>query len=209
MAILLTQELLRLEPLVFVDALAAGTIRASASNAEIAGATLRATGLSFIAFGVTSDDVAVVQSQALEIRAVSVDTLEVTRPRASDAEPTVPPGDRTGASMSIVSFASLIERVEEGVLHDLGIDETALTSDSWQLFEQPSLKELIAARVIQYAFEIAAAGDLTQPRLTAQAALWGKRAAAQRASTSIVLDLDGDGEPDATRRAAVITLRRT
>ena len=212
MAFLIDLDLLRLEPSTFIDAPTIGTELESGSDGQVLSSTFTSQSSSFISRGVAVGSVIIVGDDAFEIVSVTDEkTLSVSRARADDADPLIPPPPGSNLSFPIITFARVIDLVQAWALGRLGLDlddeeadldETAVTNPA-------PLKRLLIVQSVRRIFENAAAQTPTDDSLLQRAALYKTLAEAASAQTEVHLDLDGDGLADTTRRFDVLTLHRS
>lgn len=209
-------DLLRLDPDIFHRADTAATRLLETADAQTSGSTLTSATADFESAGIDAGHVAVLEKggviEVLEIVERSdAQTLSVTRPRATTDEPTIEPTADTNWSLRIVSFARLVEaaRIDLLAAADLGEnDSPAAVSVNVVLHPQP-LARLLARWTIERAWTQAAAASPDDASIAA--ALDAARSQLRHAwgRTVVVLDLDGDGVADATRRLSVAAMRRS
>jgi len=206
------RDLLVIEPSVFSGAAAAATRLASGNDGVLVGTELTSASADFESLSIQSGHVAVVNGVAVEVvQRVQPTQLQVSLPRASNADGNIAPGDGTALEFQVLTFARLIDQTKIQTLRELGLDpENAQQplSESAVMSVGP-LARAIALRVIARAFEKSAAIDPTDPSLAQRAALYATQAAKAAAQAVAAIDIDGDGQTDSTRRLAVVTLVRT
>jgi hypothetical protein len=207
------RDLLALEPDLFRDVgfLAQRLINATGS---ITSGKLNITGGDFAAAGVTVGHVVVHGSQPLEITLRNSATqVNVSLLRVRTDDPPINPPNAGAAAAVVFTFAPQIAAAHAGLLMMLGlpeagtgafgeVDETAITNPG----ELRMLETLLALRTIWAA---AAAVGGAGSSAAARAEQYRLRAAHERSCVRARLDLDGDGVPDAERRAgAGVFVRR-
>jgi hypothetical protein len=129
-------------------------------------------------------------------------TLEISQPRATSQDAKIPPGDVSDATVNIVTFVRQIEQARAWTLGALGIDDESIITDP------ASVSQLVALRTIARAYAHAAAMDPADASLAQRASLASALASQAGHRTLVPLDLNGDGRPNATRAAHVLTLTR-
>jgi hypothetical protein len=204
-------DLLRIEPTVFSAAASAGTNLLTATDAAIAGTTLSSASSDFAAAAIDAAHVAIFDGEALEVVSrLSATELEVSRPRDKSATDKISPASASNKTVKVNSFARLIERTQLDLLQALGVhdDEQSLPLTADEVINPEPLASVLTLRVLARAFAAAAALDPDDATLAGRAALYAAQANHAAASVAVLLDLDGDGEADATRRLSVAALRR-
>lgn len=211
MSLLTDRDLLRIEPTAFVAAAPAATMLLTTADAAVAGTTLTSATADFAAAGIDASHVALFDVDALEVVSrLSATELEVSRPRATSDDAKIAPTAASDKNLKIHTFARLIARTQAELLQALSIDgdDPQLPLEEGAIVNPAAIAGVLALRVLQRAFAIAAAldpGDLT---LAERAAMFASQARAAAAGAVVWLDLDGDGEADQARRLNVASLRR-
>lgn len=203
-------DLVRLAPRVFVDAAEEATDVLSATDGATSVTTLTSAGSDFAALDVDAGDVALIAGEPMEvIERVSATALTVSKPRADDAAAAIAPGDGSAQTLIIRSFARLRTQVEDFTLRLLGVGEISggIMIESSMILNPSDLTAYLAQRIIAQAYARASSANPAEAALAALAQQHAVEAERVRRSLAIRLDLDGDGEADATRRLSVITLR--
>jgi hypothetical protein len=162
---------------------------------------------------VGAGDVAVVNRAPLEILEVTdTTTLVVSLTRPDVAGPQLIPADRTGATVTICSFAPQRALIHDQLLRMLGIepDDASVTDVVTESrITNPRdlvLVECLGALHLIYA---AASAPLAEDSPLAQRArMYQERFAKERSRARAKIDLDGDGQPDAERTFNVIRTTR-
>lgn len=204
-------DLLRLEPRLFLDAASVATVLRSGVDGVTSGASFSSAGSDFAAAGVDAGHVLVVGAEAVEIDArPSATTLNVSRPRAGDAQGAIDPAPGTGQTFSVHTFERLASREAAWTLSAMGIDAShpERPLDESAITNAADVRRYIAIRTIARAFERAASGDPGNLALAARASHWRAIERNARHLTAVFLDLDGDGAPDATRRIDAVVFAR-
>lgn len=205
----LDRDMLAIEPHAFTDALWAG-LRLSSGTATVAGTTLTAStsSVGFIDARAQAGQVVVFNGVPLEV--VGVDTqavLEVSRLRASVDDDPLPPTPGENVSYTVVSFAPQISIVHAQVMGLLGLDRPDGPGPE-AVVDGSALAHVEALGALHLVY--AAASVLSGPSsaLGARAAMYADMFSRARRTLAVGLDLDGDGEVDATRRASIVHLVR-
>jgi hypothetical protein len=206
MPLVTDRDLLIVEPSAFVDAASAATVLLSAADGGVSSETLTSASSNFATLGIDSAHVIVVAGQPLEIvQRLSATQLEVSRPRAASADAKIAPGNGSNQAFSVPTFARLIAQTQFDLLQALGArpDDPSLPLAEDDVLNPEPLSRLIALRALERVFALASAHDPDDASLAGRSAVLAAQAADLAASTVILLDLDGDGEADATRRVRV------
>lgn len=213
MLLITDRDLLFIEPTLYLDATQAGTRLLSVSDAVIAGTTLTSATVDFEAADIDEGHVVQVFSdnKAVEVvERIDAGTLHISLPRVTTSDSRIPPGDGTALAINVITFGRLIAQAQEWALAGLGLDPQHPTQplDESAIVNPLPVRRLIALRTIMLAFEQAAALDPENASLAARALLYARRAAAAARQVSALIDLDGDGLHEATRRIDTITFVR-
>lgn len=207
-------DLLRLEPLLFRDLYWLGQ-RLSRGFATISGSTLTAIGLDvpFDQTPIGAGHVCTVEGVSYEvIERTSATTLAISRVRASDADPVITPSPVTSKPLHVAAFGPQRAIAHAQLLRQFGIEPDLPaqigepTADS--IMNPGALVRLEALASLAMIFS--AGGSLTPQvaELSARAERYASLYRREREGAAAILDLDGDGFPDAVRRARVIPLIR-
>jgi len=152
-------------------------------------------------------------SQPLEITLRnSVTQVNVSLLRARADDPPINPPNAGAAAAVVFTFAPQIAAAHAGLLLMLGLpeagqgvsgeaDETAITNPG-------DLKLLEALLTLRLIWMAAAAVTGAGSSAAARAEQYRLRAAHERSCVRATLDLDGDGKPDAERRAGACVFVR-
>jgi hypothetical protein len=205
------RELLVIEPSVFVGAAAVATTLLSVADAEVSGTSLASATAAFEANDIDEGHVAVVDGMPVEIVNRVADTqLSISLPRASTDDAAIPPGDGTALAFAVLTFERLIEQTQQQLLRRMGVDADHPTDalDDTSILNPGTIGSVLALLVIASAFEQAAALNPSDASIGARASLYRELANRRMLQTSVVLDLDGDGVADSTRRLDVIAMVR-
>jgi hypothetical protein len=212
MSLIVDRDLLVLESSLFVDAAGVGTVLASGADGAMSGTSLLSVAVSFGALGVTEGHVATVAGDALEVVSLpSTNTLMVSRPRMNADEPAIPPAPGTSLEFTVTTFERQIAEAEAWALGALGIDPhdavKPLTVEA--VVNTDELARLVALRTICDVFAMQAARDDEETSAGLRRDLYRSMLRRAVGRTSILLDLNGDGVPDASRRLSTIVLERS
>jgi hypothetical protein len=205
MLTLTDRDLLIIDPSIFLGAAAAaGTVLLTADDGVISGTELESAGTDFDARGIDSGLVAVI-NDAVAVEVVSrtgATTLEVSLPRATIDDDTIPPDDVVDAQIKIVSFARLIDLQRTWILGALRVDDESAIADA------APVQHFLALRTIARLLAHAASLDPADGPLQQRAILAAQVARQAMHRTAVSIDLDGDGVAEVTRPLDVVKLVR-
>ena len=203
------RDMLAVEPHAFTDALWAGR-RLASGTASISGTTLTSSSssASFTDAQAAPGQVIVFNGVPLEVVSVTSGTvLEVSRLRASVLDAALPPAPATGLAFTLVSFAPQIAIVHRQLMGMLGLDGPESPGEEAIVDTAPlAHAEALGALHLVYAAASALSGPSSA--LGARAVMYAEMFSRARRTLAVGLDLDGDGEIDATRRATLMHLVR-
>jgi len=203
------RDMLAIEPHAFTDALWAGR-RLASGTAGIVGTTLTTTSSTagFIDAQADAGQVVVFNGVPLEVTAVTSGTvLEVSRLRASIDDPPIAPAPSSGASFALVSFDPQRGIVHRQLLGMLGLDRPD-GPDADTIVDVAPLAHAEALGTLHLVYAAASALSGPSSSLGARAVMYADMFARARRTLAVGLDLDGDGEIDATRRPVLAHLIR-
>ncbi len=203
------RDMLAIEPHAFTDALWAGR-RLASGSAGIEGTTLTSTSstASFIDVQAEQGQIVVFNSVPLEVISVgSATTLEVSRLRGSADDAALPPAPIGSASFALVTFEPQRAIVYRQLLGLLGLDRSDSPGAEAVIDVEP-LKHAEALGTLHLVYAAASALSGPSSSLGARAAMYADMFSRARQTLAVGLDLDGDGEADATRRPALTHLVR-
>src|SRR5688572_14979370 len=205
------RDLLTLEPNVFRDAGWVGQ-RLLATTGSVSGATLTIVSGSFTTAGIAPGHVLVYDAIALEVITVnSATAATVSILRASLTDPAIPPPALGVKGVACWTFRPQIALVHTQVLRMLGIDPDA-SSDAMvseaSIINPASLALAESLGTLHLVYSAAAALSQADSSLAARAQMYRQRFGEERHRAVARIDLDGDGQPDATRRMNVIQFLR-
>lgn len=205
------RDLLVLEPRLFEEvSFASQTVLTGQGDIESDGTTLTARGMDFAGAGVDAGWVVVVDGVAAEVVArVGTGALTISRPRASSGDAPLPLVPGSGLSVRVMTF-----RPQLGVVHEQALTALGLGAGSGSGLEASSvlnpaaLTRVEALGALHLVFSGAAALVGYDSVLWQKAQMYLSRYAAERHRVSAIVDLDGDGVGDATRRMNVMQFVR-
>jgi hypothetical protein len=205
------RDLLALEPNLFRDMGWLGQ-RLVSGTGSIAGTTLTLAdadvGLDDAAVG--AGHVVQVDQTPYEVLArLSATELTVSRLRADPGGDPLPPTPASGKPVAIYTFAPQLALARAQALRMLGIDPDGESGGPTEgdILDPGALRAVIALAALHLVFSAAAAASAPDAQ-SAKAAMYRDRFAAAMRRITVELDTDGDGEPDALRRASAAYLHR-
>lgn len=205
------RDLLVLEPNVFRDAGWVGQ-RLLATTGSVSGTTLTIASGSFTAAGIAPGHVLVYDAIALEVLAVgsaTAATVSILRARTSD--PAIPPPALGTKGVACWTFRPQIALVHSQVLRMLGIEPDAppeaMVSEA-SIVNPATLALAESLGALHLVYSAAAALSQADSALAARAQMYRQRFGEERGRAVARIDLDGDGEADATRRLNVVQFLR-
>ena len=205
------RDLLMLEPNLFRDLGWLGQRRFGGTG-SIAGTTLTVSGdVALDDAGVSAGHVALVDETAYEVlERLSATELTVSRLRAEATGATIPPTPVSGKPVAVYTFEPQVALARAQVLRSVGIDpegESAGAPTEGDILNPGALRSAIALGALHLVFT--AAADFGDPEaLAGKATMYGDRFAAELRRVTVEIDTDGDGQPNALRRAAAAFLHR-
>jgi len=205
------RDLLIIEPNVFSDVPLAAQQRVKVVDGVIAGTILTSISADFTAAQVDSGGVVLVAGVAHEvISRTDANTLVISLPRGSSADPAIPSGDGSGLEIVVRSYAPQASVVHDALMRLIGIDlddpENKLTEDS--IVSAGVIARLEALGTLERVYSAAAAlvGDNEEIRRKARGYCSRFKSACRGAT--VLLDLDGDGFADVRRSLGVVWFSR-
>jgi hypothetical protein len=214
------RDLLSLEPNVFRDVGWIGQ-RLVKGTCTIAGTTMTmlTQDVTLEAAGVGAGFVAVVDGTAYEVIArLSATAATVSRVRGSASEPILPPSPVTNVAVVVPTMRPQMAMIERQVLRMAGLEPgttpgTEASPTEGNIVKPEQLARLVTLGALHVIFAAAAApgepgsiGASGSP--VSRAEMYRRRFAEERSRVIVELDLDGDGEVDATRRLNAMQLVR-
>ncbi|MEM8758492.1 MAG: hypothetical protein AAGF47_12020 [Planctomycetota bacterium] len=198
------------EPRLFLDVSWLGQ-RLVRVTASISGGLAVASGEDFAADGVGTGSVASFNEASYEVLVVVLgDRLALSRLRADPDDPVINPPDFSSAVVEVTSFAPQLGVVHRQVLRMLGIDPSDPRDDALDetaVLNPGALVRLECLGALHLIFAAATASAVGSgvggAGYAQRASMYRERFAAERSRVSVLIDTDGDGEPEATRRPGV------
>jgi len=200
------RDLLVLEPTLFRDVGWVGQ-RLVKGNGSISGTALSASSSDndFAAAGVGAGHVVSVEGIGYEVLSrASATVLEISRARGSLDDTAVPPTPDTSTTFQVVTFGPQLGVVHRRVLEMIGIEADApedpdvLGEDA--VVNPDSLRVVEALGALHLIWSSAAASGGPDSPQGRRAEQYRRRYEAERRRAAALLDTDGDGLADATRR---------
>lgn len=213
------RDLLALEPNLFRDVAWLGQ-RRSAGNATASGGevSISSFDLSFEDAGIDAGFVILIDSVPYEvIERLTATTATISRVREEAEGDVVTPPDFASRPYSVHSMRPQIALAHRRVLRMAGIDPDGAEPGAGVEGEAPGeasvlnpdgLRHIEALGALAIIYSAAAALSGPDSALAARSAMYRQRFGEERQQAFAVLDLDGDGEADATRRLSVLPMRR-
>lgn len=212
----LDRDLLMYEPRLFLDAVWVGQ-RLFAGTGVVSGGVLSSAGATFTAIGIEAGHVVNYKDASYEVAQVLTGTqLGLSVPRASAQDPVILAPDSASTGVAIYTFRHQRLIVHEQILRMIGIEPDLVAEPGVALVTESSivnpgaLRRLEALGSLHLVFAAASAsGGVGEGSVYSEkAAIYRERFAAERERVSVLIDTDGDGRADATRRATVMHLVR-
>jgi len=215
MPLLSDTNLLRFEPNLFTD------IQWLSQRLLKATGTISGTTLTISAFDTNFDGAQLIPGMVVLINTIphevisklSSTTAQLSRIRANDTDPILTPAPVTGAEVILHTFRPQIAIISDEDFRILGLDPVQPATDASgnpsPVVTDPSALQRYATLSTLSLLYLSAA-DLQSPDGTQsrRAARYQQLATLERRNLAAKIDTDGDGEPDATRRANVVPLIR-
>lgn len=212
MTMITDRDLLLIEPNLFSNALGLATLLVDVTDGNVSGTSLTSADSDFASMGIDAGHVAVIDGETTEVvDRVSATELTISLPRVTAEDPLIAPAPGSDLSVKVPTFGRQITLSRGWVLGSLGIeiDDEGFPLDESVLLNATEIEKLIALETIARLSNLVAALDPTDQSLAEVATHYAGELTAARHRTQAVLDLDGDGVADASRRVCVATLIRT
>jgi hypothetical protein len=206
------RDLLALEPNLFKDIAWAGQ-RLISCIGSVAGDTLTIAPVNadFATAQITSGHVVLVDGVTYEVvEVLSATTATISRLRADPSGPTLPPDAGSNLAVSLATFVPQLATVHNQLLRLLDIepgDPDAFPAEA-NITNPGALAAIEAVGALHLIFTAAAALAPPGSSLWTRVAHYRARITEERPRAAVLLDLDGDGAPDATRRLSTFALLR-
>lgn len=207
------RDLLVLEPSLFRDVGWSAQRVVEASGVTVSGTTLTSAGSDFVAAGVTAGHVALVNGAALEVVArLSATQLTVSRVREEANGGAIAPGATTGATLVVMTFRPQLSVAHAQVMRALGIEPGSAAQigevGETSIVNPGSLTRVEALGALHAILASASAMGGEHSAMWAKAQMYLERFREERQRVAALIDLNGDGVADATRRMNVLRLER-
>lgn len=209
------RDLLLLEPNLFRDASWAGQLLVSGSG-NVSGTTLTLTvyDVDFDSARVDAGYVVLVDGTPYEVLArLSATTVTISRLRVDPNESALTPSPVTSKPVTVMTFRPQVSIAHAQVLRMLGI-EPASTGESGAITDSDitNPEDLVLVECFAALHMIfAAVSSLSSPTspLVERMEMYRQRFATERQRAAALIDTNGDGLADATRRLNIIHLTRS
>ena len=210
------RDLLVYEPRLFLDVVWLGQ-RLAAESGQVISSVAVASGASFVTLGIMPGQIVNYNDASYEIVQVLGGTqLGLSRPRASTSDPVIPAPDTALATFKIYTFAHQLAIVHGQILRMLGIEPELVASPGQTLVTESSilnpgvLVRLESLGALHLIFSAASASGVAGDggSYAERASMYRERFMAERARVSVLIDSDGDGKAEATRRPSVMHVVR-
>lgn len=208
------RDLLALEPSLFRDLGFAGQrlVKGVASTSYVT-LNFESQDVGLDAAGVEAGHVVLLAGTPYEVvERLGDSALSISRLRSRATDDAIPPTPAEGAETVITTFGPQIEIIHRQILRRAGIQPGTLPAPGEigenAITNQDDLRYVVALGALFLIYSGVAAGQGDDSPAAQHAALYRDRFARERDRTVVTLDLDGDGEPDASRCLGAIQLNR-
>ncbi|MBY0308428.1 MAG: hypothetical protein K2Q09_06775 [Phycisphaerales bacterium] len=208
-------DLLVIEPSLFADAGWSGQRLVSATG-SLSASTLTIAGADLAAAQVEAGCVVLMSGVPLEVvDRLSATTLRVSLVRWGRTGPVIPPVGLSTGQCDVWTFRPQLALAHRHVLRLLGLSESTDRTGPGETLSESSvanpdaLAALEALWALHIVYAAAGAGLPASSPLADKARQYALRAGAERTRVAALIDTDGDGTPDATRRPGIIPLLRS
>jgi len=208
-------HLLRFEPNLFTD------IQWLSQRLTKATGTISGTTLTISAFDTNFDGAQLTPGMVILINSIphevisklSATTAQLSRLRASETDPILTPAPVTGAEVILHTFRPQIAILSGQAFRILGLNPTqpatdAAGSPSPVITDPTALQRFVTLSTLATLYLSAAEMQSEGGQQSRRAARYQQLATLERRNLSAQVDTNGDGDPDATRRANVVPLIR-
>ncbi len=207
------RDLLVLEPGLFRDVGWSAQRVVESGGVSVSGTTLTSAGSDFVGAGVTSGHVVLVNGAPLEVVArLSATQLTVSRLREESSGGAIAPGAMAGAALVVMTFRPQLATAHAQVLRSLGIEPGAAAGlgvvGEGSIVNGAALVRVEALGALHAILASASALVGEASPMWAKAQMYRERLREERQRVAALIDLNGDGVADATRRMNVMRLTR-
>ncbi|RNC80448.1 MAG: hypothetical protein ED559_01145 [Phycisphaera sp.] len=210
------RDLLVYEPRLFLDVVWVGQ-RLVSETGTVASGVVVAAGADFAAAGVGAGHVLNFKEASYEVvQRLGSTQLAISVPRVSVDDPVILPPDSASTTVRVYTFAHQMQQVHDQILRMLGIEpevdfapgERRVTEES--IVNPGALRRLEVFGTLHLVFSAASASGVGGETGTFadRAEMYRKRYQDERERVSALIDTDGDGVADATRRPSVTRFLR-
>ena len=205
------RDLLAIEPAVFEDVPFAAQQRVNITDGSVTGTTLTSATADFVAAQADQGSVLLIGGVAYEVLArIDANTLTISLPRSNAVDSAIPGGDGTGLGVTARTFAPQAQLVHDGLLKVIGIEpedpDGELTESAILTLSRMAQVEALGTLERVYSGAASLIGD--NETLLMKAGEYRRRFREACASTTVLLDIDGDGLPERRVRLGTIRLTR-
>jgi phosphohistidine swiveling domain-containing protein len=205
------RDLLAIEPAVFEDVPFAAQQRLDITDGSVTGTTLTSAAADFVTAQVDQGSVLLIGGTAYEVLArIDANTLTISLPRSSTDDPAIPGGDGALLGVTARTFAPQAELVHDGLLQMIGIepeDPDAEITES-AILSLSRLAQVEAVGTLERVYSGAASLIGDNETLLMKAGEYRRRFREACASTTVLLDTNGDGLPERRVRLGTVRLTR-
>lgn len=205
------RDLLALAPTVFSDAAWASQQSVNLADGELSAGVLTSVSADFAQANVTAGSVALINGTPYEvIDRPDPGALILSLIRPTLTSPTTPGQDASAATVVVRSYQVQAEAVHDTVMRMLGLDPQAggPTSPDDAVVSVSAVAGLEALGTLEWVYHVASAADPANPGLAQHAETFAAHFREALRTTTIHLDLDGDGYAERRARPGVPQLTR-
>jgi hypothetical protein len=205
------RDLLAIEPAVFEDVPFTAQQRLNVTDGSVTGTTLTSAVADFVTAQVGQGSVLLIGGVAYEVLAqIDANTLTISLPRSSTDDSAIPGGDGTLLGVTARTFAPQAKLVHDGLLQMIGIepeDPDAEITES-AILSLSRLAQVEAVGTLERVYSGAASLIGDNETLLMKAGEYRRRFREACASTTVLLDTNGDGLPERRVRLGTVRLTR-
>ncbi|GAB5497451.1 MAG: hypothetical protein Phyf2KO_25310 [Phycisphaerales bacterium] len=212
----LDRDLLVYEPRLFLDVVWVGQRMLFETGTVVSGIVV-SSGADFTAAGVRVGHVLNYKEASYEVvQELGSTQLGISVPRADSDDSVILPPDSASTTLRVYTFAHQMQQVHDQILRMLGIESDVdpapgeLTVTEESIVNPGALRRLEVFGTLHLVFSAASASGVGSETDTfsQRAEMYRKRYQEERERVSVLIDTDGDGVADATRRPSVTRFLR-